>query len=373
VSSTQGTTDYISGIQYKSNSTVIDFIQTEEGRVLNPTTTPNYEYTLTDHLGNNRVTFDQVNGKTSEDDYYPFGLNVPKLANSTNLYLYNKKELQQELSEYDYGARFYDPVIARWTTVDPLAEKNRRFSPYDYGNDNPIRNIDRDGMISTDVTQNSDGTYNVVSAKADGDKNVYVDNTKGQRTGQVIGKTLTDHSFLADNGKAVTGATINLSDKSGANFLNNKIIGNKDLSLTGYMHNARGGQAYDFKTNGPNGQANWMKGNVAKSDQADYMYRGMPVNSVPGLGDNSGVPLIATARDIGNVGAGYVAGSNGLSWNDARMGFDALQSYQDGKPSTEGQTTQLAEKAGYNLGTSEFAHEHPFQAIFQNDDSYPAH
>jgi RHS repeat-associated protein len=140
-------TDYISGIQYTNGA--IAFIQTEEGRANNNAGTYTYEYTLTDHLGNNRVTFDQTNGKVGEEDYYPFGLNMHRQVNATNKYLYNKKELQEELGQYDYGARFYDPVIGCWTTIDPLAEKSRRWSPYNYVVNNPIRNIDPDGMDYT--------------------------------------------------------------------------------------------------------------------------------------------------------------------------------------------------------------------------------
>jgi RHS repeat-associated protein len=145
------TTEYIDGIQY--TGTTMDFVQTEEGRILSPTGTPNYEYTLTDHLGNSRVIFDSSHGGSTAlqtDDYYPFGMiaNQPTVTSPPNHYLYNKKELQDELGQYDYGARFYDPVIGRWTSVDPLAEKSRRFSPYNYGENNPIRNIDPDGMAT---------------------------------------------------------------------------------------------------------------------------------------------------------------------------------------------------------------------------------
>ena len=293
-----------------------------------------------DHLGSNRLVVDG-NGNIEEvNHYYPFGaLMGDRCGVSRNNYKYIGKELDTMYgwNMQDHEARWYDPVVGRWMVTDPLQEIYLNVSSYSNVLNNPLRLIDSDGN-HVEVTLDKENKYIVTGGALDNDKNIYIIE-HGKRTGNILGKSLTKYSFFGSNNKVVFGAQIDMLDKSGQNFFDKDIVKSK-IDVIYYMANATGGQKYDFKTIGikNRGNLNWTQ----------YSYRGMPFT------DENGNKFIASARDIGNYSAGYMAGISGQSWEASRAAFDALESVQKGGFSTEAMVSQAAEKAGFDRGHKKY-------------------
>ena len=142
----QGSTnrDYVGNIIYENGS--LKKILVEGGYIEGGT----YYFYFNDHLGNVRTVIDGGNHNIQFNHYYPYGLPMAETSDgkqNEQPYKYNGKEFERKngLNWMDYGARYYDATLGRFTTMDRFAEKYYSMSPYQYGANNPVGNIDING------------------------------------------------------------------------------------------------------------------------------------------------------------------------------------------------------------------------------------
>lgn len=272
------TTDYCGNVIYENG--VAAKLLTEVGYITLPDSV--YHYFLQDHLGNNRVVVDQSGTVEEVNHYYPFGGIFA--STSVQPYKYNGKELDRKngLDWYDYGARMYDAGIGRFVTQDRFSENYYALSPYQYGANNPVNNIDVNGdsiwytlnknVITMHVTakifNNSSDNINMKRAAEDiasDIKNTYEGkfewsdgetyNLKVDMDLQVANSMKdvenSDHLFvLADSdGKGARGATsmaggkvmtLASSDFANNNWLSNHLFHNKTFTATHEFGHALG-------------------------------------------------------------------------------------------------------------------------------------
>ena len=273
----------------QSDSPVItlDCAVTSAGRIVRETSaagTVSYRplIHLCDHLGSVRSVIDGDTGTVVEaSDYYPFGKRITpppaaepveatsQSATSPNRWHFSGKESQSFLYAniplLDFGARMYNPTIARWTTSDPMSEKYYGISPYVYCLGNPISIIDPNGM---DIwTMDEKG--NVVWVKESDDHRLYYMNNDGLLSDDYV--SVSDRSILDDltktEAKVDGGAKVSShTSKSGINdifkvfkFASDKtkvewaVHRNGDTYTIGTGHNSYSASSWeDYAKNKPN-------------------------------------------------------------------------------------------------------------------------
>ena len=153
-------TDYLLGGTLTMKNGRIDKYQFEEGycqavrSIFNPSQDGfTFYYYDRDHLGSVRQVIEAEGTDqgtvVQKMNYYPSGLQFCNNVTDSDKQSrrYNGKELDRMhgLNTYDYGARQYNPVTARWDRMDPLCEKYYGVSPYAYCGNNPMNRIDPDG------------------------------------------------------------------------------------------------------------------------------------------------------------------------------------------------------------------------------------
>ncbi|MBN1970155.1 MAG: hypothetical protein JW870_12370, partial [Candidatus Delongbacteria bacterium] len=137
----------------------LSYLLTPNGRLLNKgdNNTPvwEWEYFLTDHLGNVRTVItpgstEGIAAVKQINNYYPFGLKMSlECYNiSDNRYMFGAKELDDHFGlgwSFFGGRNNYYSALGIWHTVDPMAEKYSFISSYAYCLNNPLKFIDPDG------------------------------------------------------------------------------------------------------------------------------------------------------------------------------------------------------------------------------------
>ncbi|MEO1438558.1 MAG: RHS repeat-associated core domain-containing protein, partial [Bacteroidota bacterium] len=127
-------------------------------------------FELSNHLGNVLATVtDQLKGQAdviedpdlavsylatvnSLNDYYPFGKEMTSrsfVSSSGYRYGFNGKENDPDWGGQliqDYGFRLYNPGIAKFLSVDPLAPDYPFFTPYQFAGNMPTSATDLDGL-----------------------------------------------------------------------------------------------------------------------------------------------------------------------------------------------------------------------------------
>ena len=240
------TTDYCGNLLFENGE--LSRLLVDGGYVTFTNGMPHYHFHLKDHLGSSRVVFSETGVVEQETQYYPYGGIMADLSTGQDAqrHKYNGKELDRMhgLDWYDYGARHYDAVLGRWTTMDPLCEKYYDVSPYANCFGNPVKYVDIYGMAPGDRFKNPIQaaidfgiTYNVESIQTNKELSSFIYKMKDKN-----GKTYYTYPGPAKGSKA------NVSKEDMKSIDRSKISVNEFIDVVANIH-THGSELGNYENN----------------------------------------------------------------------------------------------------------------------------
>ena len=236
---------YYRGMMVYADSDLL-YILHPEGTVSKTSGGYTYNYFKKDYANNVRIFLSAVNGVLQEQqstDYYPFGVAWQYNNLNKNKYLFSGKEFQTDavgtshiLGMYDFGARYYNPVLGRWSNIDP---KLQGCNPYVFCGNNPVMHIDPNGELWWLAPMISGGLFNLHSQAMLGNIHNFWDgllafgvggasSVAGAGIGGVAAKFANDNNILGFRGGFFTG----FSSGFGSGFITG--LGNSAMNGNGF-------------------------------------------------------------------------------------------------------------------------------------------
>ncbi len=107
-------------------------------------------YYHTDHLGSSNIITNSSGSKVEDLFYYPYGERLTDSGSVNVRHKFTGQEWDAETGLYYYGARYYDPKLARFISADTIVQDfadPQTLNRYSYTRNNPIIYTDPSGHI----------------------------------------------------------------------------------------------------------------------------------------------------------------------------------------------------------------------------------
>jgi len=254
-----------------------------------------------DHLGSSNVITTKTGTFHEHLEYFPYGETwVHEKAAGGSEYmahLFTGKELDPETGLYDHGARYRDPKIGGWLSVDPPMARgeyfpsgNRErdsslpgmggvFNPinlnvYHYAGLNPVKFVDPDGEEDILFTK----TNNPAIARFESEGHAYKDGTFDSVQFKALQKWVKVKEYFGGSiGKRDVEFFLGKADKTFSDFSTLP----DDSTIYGTVQS---GRVYDYRSRGFNGMMAYVLTDLKLGDRKvpqDSQY-GNPIGSNPG-------------------------------------------------------------------------------------------